>query len=161
KLMKNFDKPYHALTISEFWRRWHISLSTWFRDYVYIPMGGSRFGERRRFASLVVTFGISGLWHGANWTYVFWGLLNAIYLIVGSLSKGAQSHIWFDRHGRRNVAETLDHVGEHVPADVRWLGIVPRQHNGRRVVHIDSFRNRLGLRSHLDRAVSVAPDARR
>jgi len=87
KLMENFDEPYHSLTISEFWRRWHISLSTWFRDYVYIPMGGSRFGERRHFASLLVTFGISGLWHGANWTYVFWGLLNAIYLIVGSLSK--------------------------------------------------------------------------
>lgn len=91
KLMENFEKPYHALTISEFWRRWHISLSTWFRDYVYIPMGGSRFGERRHFASLVVTFGISGLWHGANWTYVFWGLLNAIYLIVGNLSKGARN----------------------------------------------------------------------
>ncbi len=87
RLMENFDKPYHSLTISEFWRRWHISLSTWFRDYVYIPMGGSRFGERRHFASLLVTFGISGLWHGANWTYVFWGLLNAVYLIIGSLSK--------------------------------------------------------------------------
>jgi D-alanyl-lipoteichoic acid acyltransferase DltB (MBOAT superfamily) len=91
KLMENFDKPYHALTISEFWRRWHISLSTWFRDYVYIPLGGSRFGERRHFASLLVTFGISGLWHGANWTYVFWGLLNAIYLIAGSISKDARN----------------------------------------------------------------------
>jgi alginate O-acetyltransferase complex protein AlgI len=91
KLMENFDKPYHSLTISEFWRRWHISLSTWFRDYVYIPMGGSRFGERRRFASLLVTFGISGLWHGANWTYVFWGLLNAVYLIVGSVTRDARN----------------------------------------------------------------------
>jgi alginate O-acetyltransferase complex protein AlgI len=91
KLMENFDKPYHSLTISEFWRRWHISLSTWFRDYVYIPMGGSRFGERRRFASLLVTFGISGLWHGANWTYVFWGLLNAVYLIVGSATRDARN----------------------------------------------------------------------
>jgi D-alanyl-lipoteichoic acid acyltransferase DltB (MBOAT superfamily) len=90
KLMENFNKPYHAQTISEFWRCWHISLSTWFRDYLYIPMGGSRFGERRHFASLVVTFGVSGLWHGANWTYVFWGLLNAIYLIVGSLGKDAR-----------------------------------------------------------------------
>ena len=87
RLMENFDKPYHSLTISEFWRRWHISLSTWFRDYLYIPMGGSQFGERRHFASLLVTLGISGLWHGANWTYVFWGLLNAVYLIIGSLSK--------------------------------------------------------------------------
>ncbi len=89
--MENFDKPYHALTISEFWRRWHISLSTWFRDYVYIPMGGSRFGERRHFASLLVTFGASGLWHGAKWTYVFWGLLNAIYSIAGSLGKDVRN----------------------------------------------------------------------
>ena len=93
-LMENFDQPYHSLTISEFWRRWHISLSTWFRDYVYIPMGGSRYGQRRHFASLLVTFGASGLWHGANWTYVFWGILNAGYLIVGSSTKEARDR-WF------------------------------------------------------------------
>lgn len=87
KLMENFDRPYHSRSISEFWRRWHISLSTWFRDYLYIPMGGSRFGERRHFLSLLVTFGVSGLWHGANWTFVSWGLLNAAYLIIGSLTK--------------------------------------------------------------------------
>jgi len=92
RLMENFGKPYHSMTISEFWRRWHISLSTWFRDYVYIPMGGSRFGERRHFASLLVTFAISGLWHGANWTYVLWGLLNAVYLIIGSLTKDVRNH---------------------------------------------------------------------
>jgi alginate O-acetyltransferase complex protein AlgI len=97
KLMENFDQPYHSLTISEFWRRWHISLSTWFRDYVYIPMGGSRFGERRHFVNLVVTFGASGLWHGANWTYVIWGLLNAVYLIVGGLTQTARDG-WFQAH---------------------------------------------------------------
>lgn len=87
KLMENFDRPYHSLTIAEFWRRWHISLSTWFRDYVYIPLGGNRSGERRHFVNLLVTFGVSGLWHGANWTFVFWGFLNAGYLIFGSLTK--------------------------------------------------------------------------
>jgi alginate O-acetyltransferase complex protein AlgI len=87
RLMENFDRPYHSLTISEFWRRWHISLSTWFRDYVYIPMGGSRHGERRHLVSLLVTFVLSGLWHGANWTYAFWGVLNAAYLIAGSIRK--------------------------------------------------------------------------
>lgn len=94
KLMENFDQPYHSLSISEFWRRWHISLSTWFRDYVYIPLGGSRFGERRHFASLLITFGASGLWHGANWTYVFWGLLNAVYLIFGSVTKERRDHFF-------------------------------------------------------------------
>jgi D-alanyl-lipoteichoic acid acyltransferase DltB (MBOAT superfamily) len=87
RLMENFDKPYHSLSVTEFWRRWHISLSTWFRDYVYIPLGGSRVGQARHYANLLVTFGVSGLWHGANWTYVFWGVLNGVYLIVGGLTK--------------------------------------------------------------------------
>ena len=93
RLMENFDRPYHSLSISEFWRRWHISLSTWFRDYVYVPMGGSRFGEVRHIASVLVTFVARGLWHGANWTYVFWGFLNAIYLIVGRTTKDARSRL--------------------------------------------------------------------
>jgi alginate O-acetyltransferase complex protein AlgI len=83
RLMENFDRPYHAESVSEFWRRWHISLSTWFRDYVYVPLGGSRVGAGRRWINILVTFGISGLWHGANWTYVVWGLLNGLYLCIG------------------------------------------------------------------------------
>lgn len=94
ELMENFNRPYHSRSISEFWRRWHISLSTWFRDYLYIPMGGSRFGERRHFLSLLVTFGVSGLWHGAAWTFVLWGLLNAVYLIVGSLTKEIRDRVF-------------------------------------------------------------------
>jgi alginate O-acetyltransferase complex protein AlgI len=105
KLMENFNLPYHSLTISDFWRRWHISLSTWFRDYVYIPMGGNRFGERRHFASLLVTFGASGLWHGANWTYVFWGLLNAFYLFAGSLTKDGRDRA-FARIGLNEATVT-------------------------------------------------------
>jgi len=81
-LMKNFDQPYMAQNISEFWRRWHISLSTWFKDYLYIPLGGGRVGILRRCLNLLIVFGISGLWHGANWTYVIWGLLNGAYLSV-------------------------------------------------------------------------------
>ena len=72
--MENFRTPYYALSISEFWHRWHISLSTWFKDYLYIPMGGSRVSRGRYIANLLITFGVSGLWHGANWTYVWWGL---------------------------------------------------------------------------------------
>ncbi len=70
--MENFRTPYYALSMSEFWQRWHISLSTWFRDYVYIPLGGSRVSTQRYITNLIVTFGISGLWHGASWTYVWW-----------------------------------------------------------------------------------------
>jgi alginate O-acetyltransferase complex protein AlgI len=87
-LMKNFDHPYVSRSISEFWRRWHVSLSTWFRDYLYIPLGGNRLGTTRTSANLFVTFVLSGLWHGANWTYVIWGALNGLYLIAGTAWRG-------------------------------------------------------------------------
>jgi alginate O-acetyltransferase complex protein AlgI len=82
KLMTNFNHPYFARSFSEFWKRWHISLSTWFRDYIYIPMGGNRLGTARLYFNLFVTFAISGLWHGANWTFVIWGALNGMFLIA-------------------------------------------------------------------------------
>ena len=87
KLMENFRTPYYSLSIGEFWKRWHISLSTWFRDYVYIPLGGNRVNNRRHIVNLLATFVISGLWHGANWTYVWWGFVNGFYLIMGGLTK--------------------------------------------------------------------------
>jgi D-alanyl-lipoteichoic acid acyltransferase DltB (MBOAT superfamily) len=89
KLMTNFNHPYFARSFSEFWKRWHISLSTWFRDYVYIPLGGSRVGRARLYFNLFVTFAVSGLWHGANWTFVVWGALNGVFLIVEHLLIGA------------------------------------------------------------------------
>lgn len=82
RLMKNFQHPYFATSISEFWRRWHISLSTWFRDYVYIPLGGNRAGARRTAINFFITFLLSGLWHGANWTFVIWGSLHGAYIIL-------------------------------------------------------------------------------
>ncbi len=82
KLMTNFKRPYLALSISEFWKRWHISLSTWFRDYLYIPLGGSRVPQWRWQINILIVFLISGLWHGASWTYVIWGGLHGIYLVV-------------------------------------------------------------------------------
>ena len=82
KLMKNFDRPYLSKSISEFWTRWHISLSTWFRDYLYISLGGNRVTKARLYFNLIITFLISGLWHGANWTYIIWGGLNGLYLII-------------------------------------------------------------------------------
>jgi alginate O-acetyltransferase complex protein AlgI len=78
RLMENFDEPYLSGSISQFWTRWHISLSTWFRDYVYIPLGGNRKGEARRKLNVLIVFLLSGLWHGANWTFVIWGGLHGM-----------------------------------------------------------------------------------
>jgi alginate O-acetylation protein len=82
-LMENFHRPYFAKSIKEFWRRWHISLSTWFKDYLYIPLGGNRVGHYRHLWNLFVTFLVSGIWHGANLTFVLWGSLHGLYQIVG------------------------------------------------------------------------------
>lgn len=81
-LMKNFDRPYRARSIGEFWRRWHRSLSTWFRDYLYVPLGGSRRGSVLTARNLLIVFAVSGLWHGANWTFVVWGALHGLVLVV-------------------------------------------------------------------------------
>lgn len=84
-LIKNFDRPYFSKNIKEFWKRWHISLSTWFRDYLYIPLGGNRVSTSRRYLNLLITFMASGLWHGANWTFVIWGTLHGLYQIIGDI----------------------------------------------------------------------------
>jgi D-alanyl-lipoteichoic acid acyltransferase DltB (MBOAT superfamily) len=81
-LMENFRRPYLATSIKEFWSRWHISLSTWFRDYLYIPLGGSRVKVPRRILNLLIVFMVSGLWHGASWTFVIWGALHGLYQTV-------------------------------------------------------------------------------
>jgi D-alanyl-lipoteichoic acid acyltransferase DltB (MBOAT superfamily) len=81
ELMRNFKYPYFSRDIAEFWRRWHISLSTWFRDYVYIPLGGSKGSKWFQLRNVLIIFVVSGLWHGANWTFIFWGFLNAVYFI--------------------------------------------------------------------------------
>ena len=92
-LMKNFSFPYFSRDIAEFWRRWHISLSTWFRDYVYIPLGGSKGGTWMKIRNTFIIFGISGFWHGANWTYIVWGFLNAIYFLPLLLSNKNRVHL--------------------------------------------------------------------
>lgn len=81
-LMQNFRQPYFSRSISEFWRRWHISLSTWFRDYLYIPLGGSHTSRGRHQMNLLMVFLVSGLWHGASWVFVIWGILHGLYLVV-------------------------------------------------------------------------------
>lgn len=87
ELMKNFKSPYFATTVSAFWRNWHISLTSWFRDYVYIPLGGNRCSKWKWCRNLLITFSVSGLWHGASWSFVIWGGLNGLYQIIGKLTK--------------------------------------------------------------------------
>jgi D-alanyl-lipoteichoic acid acyltransferase DltB (MBOAT superfamily) len=82
ELMRNFDQPYFAANVTEFWRRWHISLSSWLRDYLYIPLGGSRHGAAKTYRNLFLTMFLGGLWHGASWTFALWGMLHGIYLAV-------------------------------------------------------------------------------
>lgn len=87
RLMTNFKQPYFSQSVSEFWRRWHISLSTWFRDYLYIPLGGSRCSPIRHYINLMIVFLVSGLWHGANWTFVIWGGINGLYQVIEHILK--------------------------------------------------------------------------
>ena len=92
-LMQNFAFPYFSRDIAEFWRRWHISLSTWFRDYLYIPLGGSRGGNKMRIRNTFAIFVVSGFWHGANWTFMFWGFLNALFFLPLLLTKQNRNNL--------------------------------------------------------------------
>ena len=82
EFLENFNYPYISRTVTEFWRRWHISLSTWFRDYVYIPLGGNRKGKARQYLNIFIVWALTGLWHGANWTFMLWGIYYAVWLII-------------------------------------------------------------------------------
>jgi len=92
-LMQNFRRPYFATTIVDFWRRWHISLSTWLRDYLYIPLGGNRMGVRRMYVNLMITMLLGGIWHGAAWTFVIWGALQGIMLCLSKLTLPARDRL--------------------------------------------------------------------
>lgn len=92
-LMTNFNKPYHSKTINEFWKRWHISLSTWFKDYLYISLGGNQVIIPRWYLNLFIVFLVSGVWHGANWTFVIWGALHGFYLVFGLITKNVRTRL--------------------------------------------------------------------
>ena len=92
-LMENFNTPYFARSVKDFWRRWHISLSTWFRDYLYISLGGSRCSKLKRYRNIMITFLVSGLWHGAGWSFLIWGGLHGFYQIIGDVLKPIREKI--------------------------------------------------------------------
>jgi D-alanyl-lipoteichoic acid acyltransferase DltB (MBOAT superfamily) len=106
-LMTNFKRPYFAKNIQEFWSRWHISLSTWFRDYLYIPLGGSRVSVSRWCFNVFIVFMISGLWHGASWTFIIWGTLHGLYSIFGIILKRLKVDVFLQRTFVTRVAATL------------------------------------------------------
>lgn len=91
RLMQNFNDPYSAVNIKDFWRRWHISLTSWFTDYIYIPLGGSRCSKARHLTNIMIVFLVSGIWHGAAWTYILWGVMHGIYQVVGNLTAKPRS----------------------------------------------------------------------
>ncbi len=90
-LSRNFASPYFSRSVAEFWRRWHITLSTWFRDYVYVSLGGNRRGRVRQAINVMITFGVSGLWHGASWNFVVWGLFNGALAVPGIVAGSSRS----------------------------------------------------------------------
>ena len=96
-LINNFQRPYFSVSVTDFWRRWHISLSRWLKDYVYIPMGGSRCSRLRNYWNILVTFLVSGIWHGANWTFIVWGLFHGIAQII-------EKALHLQKYEGRNVA---------------------------------------------------------
>ena len=92
--MKNFNAPYFAVSIRDFWSRWHISLSTWFKDYLYFPLGGNRVKSFRHIINIIITFTVSGLWHGANITFIIWGFYHGILYSIESKTKNIREKIY-------------------------------------------------------------------
>ena len=122
-LAENFRQPYLAQSVREFWGRWHITLSHWLRDYIYIPLGGSRRGALRRYLNLFATFLLSGLWHGAAWHYVAWGALHAVYQIAGDATAGLRRRC----NLRAGVPGAVGAAGVHLCAGDGGLGVFPRR----------------------------------
>ncbi len=112
-LMRNFDSPYMATSVSDFWRRWHISLTSWFRDYLYIPLGGNRKGKLRKYINTLIVFTVSGMWHGAGWNYIFWGFLNGIFISIQG--------IWMDICDKNKKAASAENAKVKSHSQSGWV----------------------------------------
>ena len=123
ELMENFNAPYLSLSTKEFWNRWHISLNTWFRDYLYIPLGGNRKGKVRKYLNIMITFLVSGLWHGASWSYVLWGGLNGLYQIIGELTSKIRKRcqVLLNIDSNLFCFRLLKVLGTFILVDFAWL----------------------------------------
>jgi len=146
-LMENFRQPYQSKSIREFWTRWHISLSSWFKDYVYIPLGGNRRVKWRWYFNLIITFLVSGLWHGANWTYVVWGAYHGTLLVIGiQIAKVLKSprHI-FDKILRITAVFILTNIG--------WVFFRAKSMNQA----LDIFKKFIGIPNELSEMIQGIP----
>ncbi|MBQ4378122.1 MAG: MBOAT family protein [Treponema sp.] len=150
---KNFDHPYLSQSVGDFWRRWHISLSSWLRDYVYIPLGGSRVALPRIYANLFITFLVSGIWHGSTWNFVIWGLLHGFYLCVGRTMKPV-----FER---MKIPSCLKVIFTFCLVTFAWIffsaGSLPdsfiilkkQSHIPNELLHFSSMKNEIGIKESL------------
>lgn len=122
-LMENFDTPYMANTVANFWRRWHISLTSWFRDYLYIPLGGNKKGKLRQYFNIMVVFLVSGLWHGASWHYVAWGGINGVYQIIGDMLRPFRDKLCKQLQIKREAFshQVLKVLTTFALVDVSWI----------------------------------------
>lgn len=123
QLMENFDAPYLSTSVAEFWRRWHISLTSWFKDYLYIPLGGSRKGKARKYLNKMIVFLVSGLWHGAQFSYVAWGGINGLYQVVGEMLQPVRDRFVNGFHLNRSslAHKAVCMAGTFVLVDFAWI----------------------------------------
>ena len=123
QLMENFNAPYLATSVTDFWRRWHISLTSWFKDYLYIPLGGSRKGKTRKYLNKMTVFCVSGLWHGASLSYVAWGGINGLYQVVGEILQPIRNKaVSVFQLNRKSLGHRLIHiVGTFILVDFSWI----------------------------------------
>lgn len=123
QLMENFNAPYLSTSVSDFWRKWHISLTSWFKDYLYIPLGGSRKGKIRKYLNKIIVFLISGLWHGAQFSFVMWGGINGLYQVVGEILKPLRDKIVSVLHlNRESLGHRLIHIiVTFILVDFSWV----------------------------------------
>ena len=142
RLMENFNTPYLSRSVAEFWRRWHISLSGWFRDYLYIPLGGSRKGKLCKWRNIMIVFFVSGLWHGASWHYVLWGCLNGAYQVIGEWLRPVRErlHQFFHVDVTAASHRLLQMVTTFILVDFSWIFFRATTRQG-----IDIVRKILGL----------------
>lgn len=123
ELLRNFAFPYFSRDIAEFWRRWHISLSSWFRDYLYIPLGGSKGGNWMRVRNTFIIFIVSGFWHGANWTFIMWGFLNALYIMPSILFKTNRNNLDMVAQGKTfpTLKELFQMIATFTVTVIAWI----------------------------------------
>lgn len=123
ELKMNFNVPYFSRNIAEFWRRWHISLNTWFRDYIYIPLGGSRCSKIKQFRNTMIVFTISGLWHGANWTYIIWGIYHGILFLPLMFSGNNRRYLDIASKGKQfpSIKDTIHIISTFILVMLGWI----------------------------------------